>query len=513
MRVNLEHRLRLELRLHPQMILMLRLLPMTALELEARMRSELEENPALEETVDQVEMGETDAVESGSLGGDASDDSETLISETEEGPDVGSQAAIEFLDLLDLEDQRSDADTGFGGDNEIEPVEQAPDAGPGLVESLMPGLSAELDEMDVRAAEIVLQSVDGDGLLPVSAQELADAYGLERERLEAVIERIQRIEPGGIACRDRREALLKQLELNGHPADSLEYRLVSDFWNLLLQLQFSRIAELADTSEVAVRRAAECIHGLEMRPARRFSARTADYVTPDFSVSWRDGQLQWEYNDDREPRLRISRRYADMLRHPGRYSPEQVSFARAKYSRALMYLKAIESRRQTLRKLIAVVVRLQPAFFERGPEHLRTATFRDASEIMGVHPSTVSRAAAGKYVETEFGIFPVRYFFRSGAGERSRVSIKELIRGMVESEDPQQPLSDEDIEARLQSMHGVSMSRRTVTKYRRELGIPAKNQRCRAPADGSQIAPGAIRSSGPNPSPDPGNERSPFRGS
>ncbi|HDR00436.1 MAG TPA: RNA polymerase sigma-54 factor [candidate division WOR-3 bacterium] len=485
MKLSLEQKLGLELRLHPQMLLTLKLLPMTTLELETLLRHELEENPALEEVTDQdaeaqvdpFGAGEPEAGEGAFVSDPAPPESEKLISETEEGPEVGSRETSEFLDLLDFEDQHASARTGSGGESDTDFMELAPDVGPGLAETLMPGLAADLDEEDTRIAEIVLQSLDADGFLTVSAQELADAHELDPERLGAVLDRVRHIEPGGIACCDRREALLVQLEMLGHPPDSLEHRLVAEFWSLLLQLQFGRIAALVETSEAAVRRAAECVHGLEMRPARRFAGRTADYVTPDFTVTWQNGRPYWEYNDDREPRLRLSRRYADMLRYPDRYSSEQVTFARQKFNRALMYLKAIESRRQTLRGLIAAIVQLQPGFFEHGPEHMRTATFRDAAGIIGVHPSTASRAGAGKYVETDFGIFPVKYFFRGGAGERSRVGIKELIRGMVEKESPHQPLCDDEIAARLETQHNVKMSRRTVTKYRRELGIPARNQR------------------------------------
>jgi RNA polymerase sigma-54 factor len=473
--LGLEQRLGLELRLHPQLVLTLRLLPLTALELEGLVRHELEENPVLEEVPELPEPGEPEAP--ADVVPDSIADADKLISETEEGPDVGSRETYEFLDLVDSDDAPAAPQAEPGGGPDFDPMELTPDESAGIAETLMPGLRADLDEEDARIAEIVLQSVDADGFLTVSPDELSTSHGLDAGRLRSVLDRIRHIEPGGIACCDRREALLIQLEMQGHAPDSLESRLVGEFWTLLLQMQLGKIAQLCAVPIEAIHHAAESIHGLEMRPARRFAGRASDYVSPDFSVTWRDSGPHFEYNDDREPRLRIARRYVDMLRHPDRYSREQVSFARQKYNRALMLLKAIESRRTTLRKLMQVVLDQQRAFFEHGPEHLKPATLREAAGCIGVHPSTISRASMRKYVETDFGIFPLKHFFMAGASDKSRVSIKELIRQMVENEDRRDPLRDDGIEARLASEHGVRISRRTVAKYRAELGIPTRGQR------------------------------------
>ncbi|MFO7675396.1 MAG: RNA polymerase factor sigma-54 [bacterium] len=474
--LRLEQRLGLELRLTPQLILTLKLLPLTALELEVLARRELEENPVLEEAPDAAEPVDIEA--SPAPADIPAVGSEKLVSETEEGPDVASRETEEFLELLDSEDYHVTPREEYGGPD-TDPMELAADEGPGLAAALLPGLRARLDDEGARTAEIVLQSLDQDGFLTVAPDELAATHGLDPVRLDEVLELVRAVEPGGIACRDRREALLTQLRLHGHPADSLEYRVVAEFWERLLEMQFAKIAKLAGTTEEEVRRAAECIHGLEMRPARRFAGRPAEYVSPDFTVFRRDGRLAFEYNDDREPRLRLGRRYVEILRNPSRYSREQVEFARQRYNRAMMFLRAIESRRRTLRRLMQALIDLQPGFFEHGPEHLKPATMADAAALIGVHPSTVSRASTGKYIETEHGIFPVKHFFNAGAGDRSRASIKDIIRGMVESEDPKQALSDEAIESRLRTEHGIELSRRTVTKYRAELGIPGSSRRSR----------------------------------
>jgi RNA polymerase sigma-54 factor len=141
-----------------------------------------------------------------------------------------------------------------------------------------------------------------------------------------------------------------------------------------------------------------------------------------------------------------------------------------------MFLRAIESRRRTLRKLTELIIERQRDFFERGIEHMKPATLRDAAGYLGVHASTVSRAIAGKYLETTFGIFPYKHFFTVGSGNKARTSIKEKIAQIIERESKTSPLSDDDIVGRLK-MDGVSISRRTVAKYRDELGIPGRNER------------------------------------
>jgi RNA polymerase sigma-54 factor len=291
-----------------------------------------------------------------------------------------------------------------------------------------------------------------------------------------VLYHVQRIEPGGIGCCSQRCALLIQLELHGHGKDDIEYRLVEQCWEPLLHLQLAKAARLLGTDIEAVKAATGRLVGLEPRPGRRFTRKPAEYVAPDFSVFQRDGKICGDYNDDRIPRLRLARRFVEILRNPRAFPREQVEFARQKYQRAVMLLKAIESRRLTLERLIRVVVRDQADFFQHGPEHLRPATLKDAARELGVHPSTVSRASANKYVETDFGIFPLKHFFKAGAGDKSRASIKELIRQVIDGEDAAAPLSDDLIGGRLKAQ-GISISRRTVAKYRGELGIPGRNQR------------------------------------
>jgi RNA polymerase sigma-54 factor len=225
-----------------------------------------------------------------------------------------------------------------------------------------------------------------------------------------------------------------------------------------------------------VRDAVHRLLTLETRPARSFAPGAPDYVLPDFSIEWQDDSLAAVPNDERVPRLRLSQRYVEVLRDPRQYTKEQVKFAREKYQRALMFLRGIESRRRTIKQLVELIMKEQHEFFQLGKQFLKPATLREAANIIGVHPSTVSRAIAGKYLECDHGIFPFGYFFKSGAGDKSRTSIKQKVQAIIEGENKSGPLSDDEICSRLKQ-EGIDISRRTVAKYRGELHIPGASER------------------------------------
>jgi RNA polymerase sigma-54 factor len=361
-------------------------------------------------------------------------------------------------------------------DEQTSAVELAAGRAQSLVESLMPHLRSVLSEEDARVAEFIIESLDDDGFLTMSDEEVAQQQGVDGDRVRSILYAIQRLEPGGIACHDRRESFLVQLELGDADPDSLERKLLTDHWELLMKKQTARIAKLCGVTEDKVRHAVMRLLVLETRPARCFAPGTPDYVSPDFSVEWQCDTLVASANDERFPRLRLSQRYIEILKNPKAYAPEQVQFAREKLQRALMFLKGIESRRRTLKRLVELIIDRQRDFFLHGKQHLKSATLKRAADVIGVHASTVSRAIAGKYLETDQGIFPFSYFFKAGAGDTSRTSIKQKVQMIVDAEDKQNPLSDDEICTKLK-LERINISRRTVAKYRAELGVPACNDR------------------------------------
>ncbi|MBN2464066.1 RNA polymerase factor sigma-54 [candidate division WOR-3 bacterium] len=480
--IGLDMKQQLEMRLTPQLILQMKLLQVSALDLEQLVREEMEQNPALEESDGSPDSPEAEAVAAISepvpaaaapVPAENTPAPETHETQIETRP--GEEYTIN--ELMPEDNWSATVSVGPSSDNdEGTAVELAAGPDKSLAESLMPRLRSMLSEDDARVAEFIVESLDDDGFLTMTDEEIAQQQGIDVDRLRSILFAIQRLEPGGIACHDRRESFLVQLELADVPPAALERQLLTNHWDLLIKKQTARIAKLCGVTEDDVRRAVQRLLNLETRPARSFAPGTPDYVSPDYSVEWQGDQLVASANDERFPRLRLSQRYVEILKSPKSYSPEQVQFARQKLQRALMFLKGIESRRRTLKRLVELIIDQQHDFFIHGRQHLRPATLRQAADVIGVHASTVSRAIAGKYLETDRGIFPFGYFFKAGAGDKSRTSIKQKIRAMVEVEDKQSPLSDDELCSRLK-LEEISISRRTVAKYRAELGVPGCNDR------------------------------------
>jgi RNA polymerase sigma-54 factor len=472
---GLELGLRQQLVLTPQLIMNLKLLQMPTMELEQLIRSELEQNPALELSDD------------GTGSPDGSDIGETA-SPLEQTPEQ-SEAKAEQVDGLAVS-PRDDYSInellpdGYGtmpepfrgGDDDVSGVELA--AGPemGLREAVLPQLRIHLNEADGELAETLIEWLDDDGFLTAATEELAEKLGTDPKRIADILYLMQRIPPGGIGCNEVREALQVQLELAGYPPDSLERILLATHWDLLKNKQTAKIARLCGVSEDDVRAAVGRLLMLEPKPARKFTGSAPTYVAPDFSVEWQGDRLVAVPTDESIPRLRLSRRYQDILRDPTGVPKEEVEFAKQKLNGALMFLRAIESRRRTVRNLVEHVMEQQREFFVNGPEFLKPATLKQAAGKLGVHPSTASRAIANKYVETCFGIFPLKYFFKAGSAGKSRTSIKEKVQAIIEREDKRKPFSDDEIAAKLKEQ-GLTISRRTVAKYRGELNVPGCNER------------------------------------
>jgi RNA polymerase sigma-54 factor len=481
--LGLTQKLSQELRLHPQLILNLQILQLATLDLEALIQKELQENPAME-LADDGDEG-TGTSESESEAAESSEESQSedagadMVGELDTDDKPVEVSAVDDYSLDELMPDDSylpDFNAGGSQSSDTDSSELVIDSGPGLRDALLSELSGVLADEDKRIAEVIVENLDEDGFLTVDPGELAQNHGFDRQRVDDILYAMQRIHPGGIGCPGKREAFLIQLELHGCSPDCLECRIVSDHWDSLLQSRLPKIAKLCGVSMDRLREALEVIAGLEPRPARQFTGKVADYVSPDFSVVWRDNEPVPVFYRDGLPRLRLARRYADMMRNPKNYSKEQVAFARERFHKAVMFLKGIESRRHLLEGLMHEIVREQRDFFLHGPQFLKPATMKDAANRLKVHPSTVSRAVAGKYVETDYGIHALKFFFKAGAGDKSRASIKQRIRLIVEAEDGKKPLSDDEIRTRLKQ-EDIEISRRTVAKYRDELGIPGRNQR------------------------------------
>jgi RNA polymerase sigma-54 factor len=303
------------------------------------------------------------------------------------------------------------------------------------------------------------------------------------EEVDAALELVRSFDPPGIACTDLRQSLLRQMDHREVPAGALARRVVEEAWDLFLRRQFPAVAKKLGIELATLEEAVELIRTLETNPGRKFSTERPHYIEPDVFVRRVGDEYVIQLNDDGLPRLRVSRSYRRMLqtmRSEGRQSEAQ-QFIKDKIRSAVWLIKSLDQRQRTIYKVAASIVRQQRDFLDKGIDHLRPMVLRDVAEDIGMHESTVSRVVSNKYIHTQRGLFPMKFFFHSGIDREygdniSSLTVKRKIEQMIQAEDPKRPLSDSEL-MRILNREGIQIARRTVAKYRDELSIPSSTDR------------------------------------
>jgi RNA polymerase sigma-54 factor len=297
----------------------------------------------------------------------------------------------------------------------------------------------------------------------------------EAEEMLAVI---QRLDPSGTGARDLRECLLIQL-VELADTHSLTYRLVFEAFPDLIAHRWNDLAKRFGVEPAAVQSAADQLSRLDPKPGLKYSEQSDGYIIPDLIVEKIGGRYQVFLNDTGMPRLRLSRSYQEIARDKKKMTPENREFIASKMNSANWMIQAIEQRRQTMLKVMNFIVDRQRDFFEKGIEYLKPLTLREVAEVINMHESTVSRVTNEKYVQTPRGVLPLKFFFSSAlstaSGEdASARSIRAKLEKMVSEENSAKPLTDQQI-VHLFQEQGIQIARRTVAKYRDQLGIlPAR---------------------------------------
>jgi len=401
---------------------------------------------------------------------------EAEVREEEPGADPDPRQLLEYLGPVG-------GSQGAAADGEEELGFEAFTAkAPTLQEHLMGQLALLQVEPPLRRiGAYLINCLDDNGYLTAPTAEIAQHLKVPHEQVLAALEVVQSLDPVGVGARSLVECLSLQWAAvdNGNPLVPV---LIERYLDALGEGRITRIAEELGATPAEVQEAADLIRTLDPKPGRRFGGGDgAHYVVPDVTVE-RVGQ---EYviliNEGLLPRLRVSSQYRQML--AGQGDAEARRFVEQKIHSAMWLIKAIEQRRRTLYEVTAAIVRLQRDFFDRGIRWLKPLTLREVAEEVGVHESTVSRATSGKYVQTPQGLYELKFFFSSGVdgvrGEgRAAQSVKQLIADMIRNEDPAAPLSDQAL-ANLLREQGITISRRTVAKYREEAGLPNSSKRRR----------------------------------
>ncbi len=329
------------------------------------------------------------------------------------------------------------------------------------------------------AGNSIIGNVNEDGYLSASPEEIAQTGGHRLEDVQQALTLIQEFDPLGVAARDLRECLLIQLRTLA-PENTLAAQIVSDHLKQLQNKQYREIARALDRPVKAVERAVEIIRKLDPRPGQPYNTAQPRLIEPDLAIVKTSDGYQVIMNEDGLPQLRLSRHYRRMLQQDGT-SREVRNYVKERFSSAIQLIKNIEQRKQTIIKVCEAIIRRQKDLFDFGIEKLRPMMIKEVAEEVGVHPSTVSRAVAGKYVHTPQGVYELRFFFTeavqgpSGA-TTSLLNLKRLVKKMIDEEDSTHPLTDEQITQRLRD-GGYRVTRRTVAKYREDLRIPSTHQR------------------------------------
>ena len=344
-----------------------------------------------------------------------------------------------------------------------------------------------LDDFGIPAAEPASAAVLGPSTpasSPVTSPSSASSPSLSSppfytmQEAEEMLAVIQRLDPSGTGARDLRECLLIQLVELGDTT-SLTYRLVSEAFSDLIAHRWNDLAKRFGVEPGAVQAAADQLSRLDPKPGLKYSEQSDGYIIPDLIVEKIGGRYQVFLNDTGMPRLRLSRSYQEIARDKKKMTPENREFIASKMNSANWMIQAIEQRRQTMLKVMNFIVDRQRDFFEKGIEYLKPLTLREVAEVINMHESTVSRVTNEKYVQTPRGVLPLKFFFSSAlstaSGEdASARSIRAKLEKMVSEENSAKPLTDQQI-VHLFQEQGIQIARRTVAKYRDQLGIlPAR---------------------------------------
>jgi RNA polymerase sigma-54 factor len=388
------------------------------------------------------------------------------------------------------------------GDGDDEDDKEMPiPMGSTLHEQLMDQLDfLGLEEPQYSIGKQLVGSIEGDGYirrdLEAIVNDLAFSQAIETNlgEVEEVLKKIQSFDPPGIAARNLQECLLLQLDRmdNGHDIDvAVAKKIISDCFDEFTKKHYSKIQKKLDTEdEDFVRDAIDLIIKLNPKPGSGSSSSMAknSYIIPDFILTSNNGKLELSLNSRNAPELRVSRSYSEMFKaydksdKKDKKLKEAVTFVKHKLDAAKWFIDAIKQRQQTLLKTMKAIVDFQYDFFLEGDEtKLRPMILKDIANMISMDISTVSRVASSKAVQTDFGIFPLKYFFSEGittdTGEEvSSREVKQIIKDIIESEDKNKPYSDDKLEKILNDK-GYNIARRTVAKYREQLNIPVARLR------------------------------------
>ncbi len=485
--------------LAPQLRHSLKILQVAALDLRSVIQEELQSNPTLEElpmegvSLDKPADDHGGDESAGEGAGDANHNSESnaptdqSVGEPKrEEMDFSKDKEFEILGKMDEDWRDHMASVGGTQPYTSEDAERRQHFFDSLVSetSLQEHLmqQAEMADMSAPALEAIkhlVGSLDDRGFLTQTPSDVALQTGLPLDAVQEGLKVLKTFDPAGIGAKDLPDCLLAQLAAKGR-GGSLASRMIRDYFELLTRRRIPELARKLGADADDVQSAIEEIGKLDPAPGRRFAEDNNRVVVPDVTIE-RDGD-DWKINlnSDYIPRLRISSTYRDLIAK-GTLSKDERDYLRERMRSGKFLIDSIEQRQRTIERITREIINAQKEFFENGVSSLKPLTMTQIADVVGVHETTVSRAIANKFIRTPHGVFDFKYFFTPGyqaesGASVSNTSVKEMIADLINMEDKAGPLSDQELVAKLQEK-GITIARRTVAKYREELGILPSNLR------------------------------------
>lgn len=433
-------------KLAPKQVLHAKLLQLSTINLEQAVLKELEQNPLLEE-IEQVESPEIE--------------------------EVGEELNDQEIDAP-LEDMYSDESLYYLSEEKKEiPLPERHT----LIENLINQLSdIQLDDLQFEIGEEILWNTNERGYLDTDLVLIADRYDLLEEEVEPILKKIQRLSPKGIASRNLQECLSIQLEDN---KDTLSYQIVSEYFDDFMHKRYSKILDRLACDEESLQSAIHQISNLNPRPGEGFRDKF-QVVIPDVIITEDGDDWLITTNDSGVPELRISKVYEEQLKI-GKFEKDAKKFIKEKVDAANWFIEAINERRVTMVNVTKTIIDFQPEWFAGDMNFLRPLKLQDIADKINMDISTISRSTRGKYVETPYGIFELKHYFTDSIELKNgkvlgTFVIKKSLEKIIEQEDKKDPLSDDLLVKKLQEV-GYSLARRTIAKYRDQMGFPVARLR------------------------------------
>jgi len=469
-------RQRLELTIQPLQILRSELIQLPLLELELRVRGELEENPFLDEA-EAEEMENPEDNEELPVPKSAEELDEEA---SQDLPPKIEAAEVDWEDILNDESYYEYKPRTLPSSVEVQEIPRA--ATSTLSEYLMSQLRMDrfLASSEQEIGEYIVGSLGPDGYLEITVEEIAQDLQVEVARVTRVLKRIQTYDPAGIAARNLQECLLIQLDMLPQP-QPVAVRVVKECFIEFINKRYEIIARKLEITLDQVRDAFDVITRLNPKPGEGVFDEKTNYIIPDLIVTQVGDEFEVFLNEGNVPNFYVNNEYRDMVLAKKKVDRKTREFVQKKLESARWFINAIHQRRTTMLRTMRAIVKRQEAFFRQGKDALKPMILQDIADDISMDIATISRVTNGKYVQTDFGVFELKYFFsqRMENNEGEEVStkiIKARLKEIVEAEDKTNPYSDDRL-AELLAEAGYTIARRTVQKYREQMGIPVKRLR------------------------------------